>query len=239
MALGGTYNTGVVDVLASSPDVLGTGVLWSDVLEGDWLQVGTAIGVIDSVNATFDGLTLKDAWAGATLSDTPYRILKMSWLRYDPALTQAKLREFINEIETAALFGVPFEWDSGITDADPGAGKIRANSAALASATFLYISKTSRVGADVAAFLAALDDSTNPSSKGVLILGAQPQGSQAMFTVGGVTDATNYIKLAISGASGVTSLVAGDLINFQFTRAGDAGAVEATSLFNHSNLGGL
>lgn len=299
MALGGTYNTGMVGVTLGSATVSGSGVLWSDVVEGDWLQVGTAVGVIDSVNGGYDTITLKDGWAGATVpmgtatmtvaspcvvtwpatapaADTavvlsttgalatgltagttvyvkspsgtssnlaatpggaaintsgtqsgthtigsPYRVLKMSWLRYDPSLTQARLREFINLIDTSAVFGVPFEWDTGTSDADPGAGLIRANNASLASATTLYISKTSRVSVDVSAYLAALDDATNTTSKGVLILGTQPNGEQAIFTVGAVTDATGYIKLAISGASGVTSFGAGDLINFQFLRAGD------------------
>src|SRR3990167_8197627 len=211
MALGGTYNTGLLGVTAGSTAVSGHGVLWSDVEEGDWLQVGAAIAVIDSVDGGFDDIVLKDGWAGPTVpkgtatmtiaspcvvtwpatapaADTPvvlsttgalatglvagttyyckspssstsnlsatpggaaintsgsqsgvhtigapYRILKMSWLRYDPSLTQAKLRAMIGSIETAALFGVPFEWDTGTSDADPGAGLIRANNASLAS----------------------------------------------------------------------------------------------------------
>lgn len=299
MALGGTYNTGLVGVTNASKAVTGVGVLWSDVVEGDWLQVGVAIGVIDSVSGTFDGITLKDGWAGisdsvitvtiaspavvsltahgksagdpvsffttislptgliasttyyviaagltsgafevaATIGGAaintsgsqsgvhtlaqPYRVLQYSPLRFAPAITQQKVRQFINLIETASLFGVPFAWDTGTSDADPGAGNIRANNASLASATLLYISKTSRAGANVAAFLAALDDSTSSTSKGILILGTQPDGTQAMFTVGAVTDATNYIKLAISGPSGVTSFLSGALINFQFTRTGD------------------
>ena len=304
MALGGTYNTGLLSVTAGSTAVSGHGVLWSDVEEGDWLQVGAAVGVIDSVDGGFDDIVLKDGWAGPTVpkgtatmtiaspcvvtwpatappADTPcvlsttgalatgltagtvvyckspsgstsnlaatpggaaintsgsqsgvhtigapYRIYYDSKLRFDPALTQDKLRTFINHIETAALFGVPFEWDTGTSDADPGAGLIRANNASLASATLLYISKTSRVDVDVSAFLAALDDSTNPLGKGTLFLGTQPNGEQAIFTVGAVTNATNYIKLTISGASGVTSFLAGDLINFQFIRTGDAAGNE-------------
>src|SRR3990167_5476562 len=65
MALGGTYNTGTVNVTAGSATAAGTGVLWSDVVEGDWLAVGTTVGVIDSVNAGYDTITLKDAWAGS------------------------------------------------------------------------------------------------------------------------------------------------------------------------------
>lgn len=299
MALGGTYNTGKAGVTVGSTAVTGHGVLWSGAVEGDTLQVGAAIGKVDSVGVTFDSITLKDGWAGPTVPQgtatitiaspgvvtwpatappdgTPvllsttgalptglvagtiyyckspsgstsnlaatsggaaintsgtqsgthtigasYRIYYDSVLRFDPALTQAKVRNLINLLETSAVFGVPFMWDVGTSDADPGAGNIRASDPSLASAAFLYISKTSRAGADVSAFLAALDDSTSASSKGILILGAQPEGTQAIFSVGAVTDATGYIKLAISNPSGVTTFVDGDLINFQFVRAGD------------------
>lgn len=104
MALGGTYNTGTASVTNASTSVPGVGVLWADVIEGDELWVGTAIGVIDSVNGTFDTITLKDGWAGSTVASAPYRILKRSWLRYDPSLTQERLRTFIMNIEAAGLF---------------------------------------------------------------------------------------------------------------------------------------
>jgi hypothetical protein len=97
----------------------------------------------------------------------------------------------------------------------------------LASATTLYISKTNRAGSDIAAFLAALDDSTN-TDKGTLVLTRPSDEAQASFVVGTVTDATGYIKLAVSDHSGVTSFTAADPISFQFSRAGDAGAAGIT-----------
>lgn len=118
--------------------------------------------------------------------------------------------------------GILLTWDTGTTDIDPGAGEIAANNASLASATLLYISKTSRGGSDIAAFLAALDDSTN-TAKGTATLTKTSNEAQATFTVGAVTDASGYIKLAVSGHSGATSFTAADAISFQFARAGDAG----------------
>lgn len=299
MALGGTYNSGLIGVTQGSTTVTGHGVLWSAAEEVDTLQVGVAIAKINTIGGTYDSAELKDPWSGPTvpmgtatitiaspgvvtwpstappdgtpvklattgalptgfvagtvyyckspsgsasnLSATPggaaintsgsqsgvhkigaaYRIFYDSVARFDPALTQQKVRDFINLIEIAAIFGVPLQWDVGTADADPGSGLIRANNASLGSATTLYISKTSRAGSSISAHLASLDDSTNPSTKGKLILGVQPHGTQATFEVGAVTDATGYVKLAISGHSGETSFVSGDLINFQFVRAGD------------------
>lgn len=119
--------------------------------------------------------------------------------------------------------GVLFTWDTGTTDADPGTGELRANNASLASATTLYISKTSRAGSDISAFLASLDDSSN-TIKGTLVLTKNSNDTQTTFNVGAVTDASGYIKLAVSGHSGATSFTAADPISFQFSRAGDSGA---------------
>lgn len=65
--------------------------------------------------------------------------------------------------------GILLKWNTNTADSDPGAGDIKANSASIASATQIFISKTSRGGSDIAAFLLALDDSTNASRKGGLI----------------------------------------------------------------------
>ena len=120
--------------------------------------------------------------------------------------------------------GILFTWDTGTADADPGAGKIRANNASLASAATLYISKTNRTGDNIAATLAALDDSTNTSSKGLLVITSPVDDHQCTFIIGAVTDATNYIKLTVSGQAGTTSFAAGVGISFQPNRTGDAGA---------------
>ena len=47
--------------------------------------------------------------------------------------------------------GILMLWDTGTTDADPGAGDLRANNASVAAATKLFISKTSRGGSNIAA----------------------------------------------------------------------------------------
>lgn len=119
--------------------------------------------------------------------------------------------------------GILLNWDDGTTDADPGAGNIRADNADLSSATTLYISKTGRGGSDISAFLARLDDSTNPV-KGTLTLTASASEIQATFDTGAVTDASGYVKLAVSGHSGETAFADAAVISFQFSRAGNKGA---------------
>ncbi len=119
--------------------------------------------------------------------------------------------------------GVLLIWDTGTSDANPGSGKIRANNASLASATVLYVSKTSKGGSDISALLASLDDSTN-TNKGDLLLTKPSDDTQSGFVVTGITDASGYVKVSVSSPSGATSFSAASPISFQFTRSGDKGA---------------
>ena len=118
--------------------------------------------------------------------------------------------------------GVLLTWDDVNTDADPGAGNIRADNDALGSATLLYVSKTNRAGDDISAFLAALDDSTN-TIKGQVTLTRSSGNAQAGFNITGITDATGYVKVAVSGHWGATGFIDGNAISFQFSRAGNKG----------------
>lgn len=127
-----------------------------------------------------------------------------------------------NDID-AVKAGILLTWDTGTSDADPGAGKIRANNASLASATQLYIDDLNRAGSNIEAFLLALDDSSS-AVKGQLVLTDPATEAQATFNVTAVTDATGYVKVTVSYLAGATSFTNGNPINFQFARSGDAGS---------------
>jgi hypothetical protein len=129
--------------------------------------------------------------------------------------------------------GILLTWDDGTADANPGAGNLRGDNASLAAAAFLYISKTNRAGDDIAAFLAALADSSS-ASKGTLILTRSGGNAQASFEVGAVTDATGYVKLAVSAHAGATGFIDGNPISFQFSRSGDAGSGAVDSVNGQS-----
>lgn len=123
---------------------------------------------------------------------------------------------------TGDIGGVAFQFDDGTADADPGAGNIRANNADLSAATTLFVSKANRYANSVAAYLATLDDSTS-SHKGYLTLTAPDSETQATFSITGLTDASGYVKLTVSGHSGATSFVDAERLVFQFSRTGNAG----------------
>lgn len=127
--------------------------------------------------------------------------------------------------------GILFTWDDDNADSDPGAGDIKADNDALGSATTLYVSKTSRGGSNVAAYLLSLDDSGNAGRKGIINLLRPSDEVQATFDLNSVTDATNYVKLGVANHSGSTGFTLADPISFQFAPAGPdgAGAVDSVN----------
>jgi hypothetical protein len=119
--------------------------------------------------------------------------------------------------------GFPYNWSTTVTDANPGNGLIRGNNSNLQLATMLFVSKTSAAGSAMAAFLLAMTNSTNPTTKGNLTLQRVSDGATADFQVTNVTDATNYVKIAVTGHSGATALTNNGAISFVFQRSGDKG----------------
>lgn len=120
--------------------------------------------------------------------------------------------------------GVLLNFDTSTTDSNPSAGGIRADNATLTSATKLYVSKTNRAGHSIATFLATLDDSTNPTVKGNIVLTRPSDGAQIVATLTVLTDASGYVKLTLGTVSGAAGFSNNDPVSFQFTRAGDQGS---------------
>lgn len=118
------------------------------------------------------------------------------------------------ESDTVSVAGVQFSFDTGTSDADPGTGELRGSNASLASAGFLYISKTNRFGDDVSAFLLALTGKS-------LVINIDGVTSQVTFIAGAVTDASGYVKVAVSGQGGATSISAGAFLGL--STSGPAG----------------
>jgi hypothetical protein len=104
MALGGVYETGTITIAAGGHNVTGVGTLWGPVAEvGDWILCNGQVGMVGAV-ADDTHLTLESAWQGTLPTAAAYVLIKMSWLRYDPALTQAKLRELLAALDDQGTF---------------------------------------------------------------------------------------------------------------------------------------
>lgn len=104
--LGGTYDTGTLTATNGSKNVTVTGaLLTTQAIKGDWLWVPSAkcMAFIDSVTDD-ENLVLSDNWTADTQTDVSYLLIKMSWSRYDPAATQAKIREMLAYLEGIGIF---------------------------------------------------------------------------------------------------------------------------------------
>jgi collagen type VII alpha len=99
-----SYSTGTVALTNASATVPGTGVIWADVVEGDYLLADGLIAVIDSVNAALNEITLKTAWAGSTNATATYVIIKMAWSRFGPSEVGSKLRDFITRLTAQGIY---------------------------------------------------------------------------------------------------------------------------------------
>lgn len=107
MPLGDIYSTGTISVTNGSTAVTGSGVLWTDVIEGDDIYCNGLVGTIDSVGMYYDEITLKAPWQGSTDGSATYYIIKKSWNRYDPAITQSKLREYLTALIAGSVEFTP------------------------------------------------------------------------------------------------------------------------------------
>lgn len=122
--------------------------------------------------------------------------------------------------------GFVYYFNSGTTDADPGAGTLRYNNIVQADATAIYISVTTAAGADILNYLQNIAISTNPILGQMYVLKSDNSGRGQVFNVMSVTMHTAYAAIAVTlvdELNGPDPLVFGDYVIFSFIQAGDAG----------------
>jgi hypothetical protein len=90
--------------------------------------------------------------------------------------------------------GFAYTRSSTTTDADPGAGTLRLDSATMTSVTQVFVADQNFPGTDVSVWMQSLTGSR------IRISSAANREIYADFNVTGITDATGYTKLAVSPA---------------------------------------
>jgi len=118
--------------------------------------------------------------------------------------------------------GIEYTFSTTITDADPGAGTFRYNSATMASVTFIYIDNLDASGNTMTTWYDTWDDST-ATVKGQITVISNVTGAPNVFNVtGAVTVAAGYYKIPVAFVSGVLPSN-GVLQQLAFSRTGDNG----------------
>lgn len=111
-------------------------------------------------------------------------------------------------IPRGAEAGIKWLYDSSTSMADPGTGDMRFNNATLSSVTAIAVSATGS-GSDVSDFVAAWDNSTNPTPAYIMIR-EEAGAVAAIFSLSAVTDNTDWLQLTVAYVSGSLSLTALD-----------------------------
>lgn len=122
--------------------------------------------------------------------------------------------------------GLLMTWDTGTTDANPGMGKVRANNADLSAATFLYVNKSARTGSSIANDLAAIG-AVSSVVKARVMVKRFSDGKSASFDATAETDASSYVKLAVSNHSGETGFTLSDEVSLEIALSGEGGMTTA------------
>ena len=191
---------------------------------GAW-PAGVTLGI--SVVGAWDSGTTYEKGQGVTHTDS-FWIAKLSHSNKEPGVA-GDWATYWDKAAAAGAdgqdAGIKYTFDADTGDTDPGTGDLKLNNGTYSAVTEVYISDNEANGVDVQALLALLDDSTNLTNRGKLILQDRDDDTTfAVFTISGAsTEATGYWKLAVTHVVSNNTFSAADSLSVQFTATGDKG----------------
>ena len=136
---------------------------------------------------------------------------------------------FVPSGEDGAIPGYYYKFDTGTSDADPGAGEISFNNGTYASVTEIYIDDADANGVTTQTDTITWDDSTSTIKGYIHIVDINDSTTYARFKVtGSSTDASGYNKLAVAHLASNNTFSSADELSVHFTRVGDKGDTGST-----------
>jgi hypothetical protein len=131
--------------------------------------------------------------------------------------------------EDGAIPGYFYKFDTSTSDADPGAGEIAFNNGTYASATAIYIDDADQNGVTVSTDILTWDDSTSTIRGNLMIYDINDRSTYARFNITGAsTDASGYVKLAVTHVASNNTFSAADELSVHFSRSGNKGDTGST-----------
>jgi len=134
--------------------------------------------------------------------------------------------------EDGAIPGYYYKFDTGTSDADPGAGEIAFNNGTYASATEIYIDDADANGASTATDVQSWGGSTSTIKGFLHIVDINDSSTYARFKItAAVTDASGYNKITVAHLASNNTFSAADELSVHYTRTGlkgDTGSTGAT-----------
>ena len=127
---------------------------------------------------------------------------------------------------SSSAAGLTYAYSTTTTDSDPGSGIIRFNNGTLSSATAAYMDDTDANSVDVSTHLLTWDDSSTTSNRGTLkMVKSGTPSTYALYTISGAsTDASGYVKLALTHVASNGTFSNSDTVIIHNTRTGDTGS---------------
>ena len=172
-----------------------------------------------------------DTWmvfkvTGAITDATGYS--KISLVYIDSAGTFANndktFVSFVASGEDGTIPGYFYKFDTSTSDADPGAGEIAFNNGTYASATVIFIDDADSNGVTVSTDILTWDDSTSTIRGNLMIYDINDRSTYARFNITGAsTDASGYVKLAVTHVASNNTFSAADELSVHFSRSGNKG----------------
>jgi len=136
---------------------------------------------------------------------------------------------FVASGEDGAIPGYFYKFDTGTSDADPGAGEIAFNNGTYASVTEIYIDDADANGVTVSSDILTWDDSTSTIRGFLMIYDINDRSTYARFKITGAsTDASGYVKLAVAHLASNNTFSAADELSVHFTASGSKGDTGST-----------
>ena len=136
---------------------------------------------------------------------------------------------FVASGEDGAIPGYFYKFDTGTSDTDPGAGEIAFNNGTYASATEIYIDDADANGVTVSSDILTWDDSTSTIRGSLMIYDINDSSTYARFNITGAsTDASGYVKLAVTHVASNNTFSAADELSVHFSRSGNKGDTGST-----------
>jgi hypothetical protein len=147
---------------------------------------------------------------------------------------------FVASGEDGAIPGYYYKFDSGTSDADPGAGEIAFNNGTYASVTAIFIDDADANGVTTSTDVLTWDDSTSSIKGSLMIYDINDRSTYARFNItGSSTDASGYNKLAVTHVASNNTFSAADELSVHFSRSGNAGDTGSTGSQGTKGVNGL
>jgi hypothetical protein len=121
--------------------------------------------------------------------------------------------------------GLDYIFSTTTTDSDPGAGTVRLNHGTLGSVTAIFVDDADANTANVEDYLLSWDDSTNLSDRGLIRITKKiAPANYALYKISGAsTDASGYVKFAVTHLDSNGSISNADTVAIEFSATGNIG----------------